>query len=433
MTWNDIEITGWGRARRSRAEVARPERRQPLASLSGEGPAIGMRRSYGDGMQNGGGRLIDMTRLDRLLEFDATTGHLRVEAGAQIGDLARIFAPQGWLPAVMPGTGFATIGGAIANDVHGKNHHTVGSFGQHVAAIRLIRNGKTRDVTPDKDPDLFRATVGGLGQTGIIAEAVLKLMPTKGDLMMVTERRVADWDEHVELLERSTAPYSVGWIDATATGDRLGRGILEEGETGTGLVPKRGAGRKVPFDAPHFALSSPVVRLFNAAYWRRVPASGRTVVKPISDFFFPLDRIRDWNRLYGKRGFHQFQCVVPPENVDRLRDMLAQIADAGIASPLSVLKRMGPGRGGMLSFPMEGFTLAVDFPNRPGAAALIEVLNGMTEAAGGRVYFAKDALLRPERVAGMYPELAAWRAEVARADPEGRMQTDLTRRLKLRG
>ena len=433
MSWNQIEVAGWGRALRSQSEVARPERAAALAALSSEGPAIGMRRSYGDAMQNGGGRLIDMSRLDRLLDFDAASGLLTVEAGAQIGDLARAFAPKGWLPAVMPGTGFATVGGAIANDVHGKNHHGAGSFGEHVTSITLIQHGQSRDITPERDPDLFRATVGGLGQTGIIARAVLRLLPTRGDLMMVTERRVADWDEHVGLLEASTASYSVGWLDATVRGASLGRGILEEGETGSGLVPRRGAGRKVPLDAPRFALSAPVVRLFNAAYWRRVPEGGRTVVKPISDFFFPLDRIRDWNRLYGKRGFHQFQCVVPPAQVDRLREMLERIAEAGIASPLAVLKRMGPGRGGMLSFPMEGYTLAVDFPNRRGAAALVEVLNGLAAEAGGRVYFAKDALLRPERVAAMYPELDHWREVVARADPEGRMQTDLTRRLRLRG
>lgn len=432
MSWNEIEVTGWGRVLRSRAEVARPERAAALAALGGQGPAIGMRRSYGDAMQNAGGRLVDMTRLDRFLSFDSAGGLLHVEAGAQIGDIVRAFAPRGWLPPVMPGTGFATVGGAIANDVHGKNHHGAGSFGEHVEALTLLRDGRPTEITPERQPDLFRATVGGLGQTGVIASAVLGLMPAKGDLMMVTERRVTDWDEHVALLESSRAPYSVGWIDATASGANLGRGILEEAETGTGLVPKRGAGRRVPFDAPAFSLSAPVVRLFNAAYWRRVPADGRTVVKPVSDFFFPLDRIRDWNRLYGARGFHQFQCVVPPAEVDRLRQMLERIAAAGIASPLSVLKRMGPGRAGMLSFPMEGYTLAVDFPNRPGAVRLIEELNGMAADAGGRVYLAKDSLLRPGRLGEMYPELDRWREVVTGVDPEGRMQTDLTRRLGLR-
>ena len=184
-------------------------------------------------------------------------------------------------------------------------------------------------------------------------------------------------------------------------------------------MPRRKPGKRVPFDAPGFALSAPVVRAFNAAYWRRVPATGRTVVKPITDFFFPLDRIRDWNRLYGRAGFHQFQCVVPDRRVEALRAMLERIAEAGIASPLAVLKRMGPGRAGMLSFPMQGYTLAVDFPNRGQAAPLIAELHAMTEAAEGRIYLAKDSLLGPARMARMYPELDAWRAVVAAGRPRG--------------
>ena len=431
MTWKTMMLSGWGRATTATSQVARPERAAALPGLSTEGPAIGMRRSYGDQALNQGGRVIDMTRLDRLLAFDAATGALTVEGGAMLGDIARVFAPRGWLPAVLPGTGFATVGGAIANDVHGKNHHNAGSFGQHVTAITLVRNGERHTITAE-DAEMWQATIAGMGQTGIIAEATLRLIPARGDLMMVTERRAEDWDAHVELLDRSTATYTVGWIDATATGDALGRGIVEEAETGSGLVPKRKAGKKVPFDAPGFALSGPVVRAFNAAYWRRVPASGRTVVKPITDFFFPLDRIRDWNRLYGRAGFHQFQCVVPLDRIDALRQMLERIAEAGIASPLAVLKRMGPGRAGMMSFPMDGYTLAVDFPNRGRAARLIEDLHGRTVAAGGRIYLAKDSLLAPSRVAEMYPELDRWRAVVAKADPDRHLETDLTRRLKLR-
>jgi decaprenylphospho-beta-D-ribofuranose 2-oxidase len=188
----------------------------------------------------------------------------------------------------------------------------------------------------------------------------------------------------------------------------------------------------VPFDAPNFALSAPVVRAFNTLYFRRVPASGRTVVKPIADFFFPLDRIHDWNRLYGRRGFHQFQCVVPLTAAPALRQMLESVASSGLASPLAVLKRMGPGRAGFLSFPMEGYTLAVDFPNRAEARALIARLEDMTVAARGRIYFAKDALARNTSVAAMYPELDLWRKQAAKADPEGRLITDLVRRLTLR-
>ena len=434
MLWKTAEYSGWGRALTAKGELARPERRRGLDEALAEGlvPAIGNRRSYGDAALNTGGRAIDMTRLDRMLSFDEATGILHVEAGARIGEIAAAFAPRGWLPPVMPGTGFATVGGCIGQDVHGKNHHGAGSFCQHVTEITLRQAAKTVTITPEKNVDLFRATAGGLGQTGIIVSAKVRLMPAKGDIMMVTERRVDGWEDFLSLLDSSTATYTVGWIDATATGRALGRGILEEGETGSGLVPKRVKFRKVPFNAPHFALSKPIVRAFNNAYFRRVPDHGRTVVKPISDFFFPLDKIHDWNKLYGKRGFHQFQCVVPVEQAPALRAMLGTIANSGLASPLAVLKRMGPGRAGYLSFPMEGYTLAVDFPNRAEARELIKRLEDMTIAAEGRLYFAKDSLARGSDIKAMYPEHGDWLKAVTKADPEGRLATDMIRRLKLR-
>lgn len=434
MLWKTAEYTGWGRALKAKGEIARPERLRNVADALEGGlvPAVGMRRSYGDAALNTDGRVIDMTRLDRMLSFDAATGILDAEAGVRIGDVATAFAAQGWLPPVMPGTGFATIGGCIAQDVHGKNHHGAGSFCQHVTSITLRQGSKTVELTPEKTPDLFRATAGGLGQTGIILSARIRLMPAKGDIMMVTERRVDGWDQFLSVLDTSTATYTVGWIDATARGRALGRGILEEGETGSGLVPQRDGSRKVPFNAPHFALSAPIVRAFNNAYFRRVPEFGRTVVKPISDFFFPLDKIHDWNKLYGKRGFHQFQCVVPVERAPALRAMLETIANSGLASPLAVLKRMGPGRAGYLSFPMEGYTLAVDFPNRAEARELIKRLEDQTIAAEGRLYFAKDSLARGSDIVGMYPEHGKWLKAVTKADPEGRLATDMIRRLKLR-
>ncbi len=434
MIWKSTTWSGWGRTLSATGELARPERQGALAALLAEGlvPAIGNRRSYGDASLNSGGRAIDMTRLDRMLDFDPDTGILEVEAGARIGEIAEAFAPRGWLPPVMPGTGLATVGGCIAQDVHGKNHHHAGSFCQHVVALTLLTAKGTREVSPEKTPALFRATAGGLGQTGVILSAHIRLMACKGDVMVVTERRAESWDEHIALLDASSATYTVGWIDATATGTSLGRGIVEEGETGAGLVPRRVKSRKIPFDAPAFALSAPVVRAFNQLYFRRVPATGRTVVKPIADFFFPLDKIHDWNRLYGKRGFHQFQCVVPLAGALALRQMLESIASSGLASPLAVLKRMGPGRAGYLSFPMEGYTLAVDFPNRDAARDLIRRLEGMTLAAGGRLYFAKDSLAQGADMGAMYPELDLWRKECAKADPEERLKTDLVRRLNLR-
>ena len=373
-----------------------------------------------------------MTRLDRIFSSTKPTACLHVEAGMRVGEIAEIYAPQGWLPPVMPGTGFATVGGCIANDVHGKNHHVAGSFGEHIAEITLVQNGKSRKLTPERNKDLFRATVGGLGQTGIIVSARIRLLPCKGDLMTVTERRAENFDEFLSLIDGSQATYTVGWVDATAKGPSLGRGVLEEGETGYGLVPGPKRAKKVPFNAPSFALSSPIVRLFNGAYFRRVPERGRTSVKPINDFFFPLDKIHNWNRLYGKRGFHQFQCVLPIAATDPLREMLEKIAHSGLGSPLAVIKRMGPGRAGYMSFPMEGYALAVDFPNRGEVAALVSRLEQMTADAGGRIYFAKDSLSGSERVRAMYPEHDKWLAAVKKADPKGALKTDLVRRLKLR-
>jgi len=434
MRWKKTEITGWGRAIRATMELARPERLSALTTTSSQtpAPAVGQLRSYGDAALNDAGRAIDMTRLDRMIGFDPDTGIVEVEAGVMIGDLAANFAAIGWIPPVMPGTGFATIGGCIANDVHGKNHHVVGSFGQHVCEITLVQGGKKKVVSLDKSADLFKATVGGLGQTGVIATAKIQMMPCKGDMMVLTERRIDGWDEFLSVLDGSKADYNVGWVDATAKGENFGRGILEEGEIASGVSPSAGKAREVPFNAPHWALSAPVVRLFNAAYFRRVPATGRTSVKPITAPFFPLDAIHNWNRLYGKRGFHQFQCVVPADQAPALRRMLEMITNSGLASPLAVLKRMGAGRAGYMSFPMDGYTLAVDFPNREGARSLIGELERITATAGGRIYFAKDALATPDLVRDMYPEHSKWEKAVNKSDPDGSLVTDLVRRLKLR-
>ncbi|WP_298257624.1 FAD-binding oxidoreductase [uncultured Litoreibacter sp.] len=434
MIWNKLTYTGWGRVRSATAQVARPERTSTLAATQAEqsAPAFGMCRSYGDSPLNDGGHAVDMTRMDRLRGFDPDSGVLEVEAGARIGDIARRFAPDGWLPAVMPGTGFATIGGCIAHDVHGKNHHVEGSFGQHVLEITLMNDGKLQKISPSKGAKLFRATIGGMGQTGVIVSAKIKLLPCKGDIITVTERRIENLDHFLEALDNSQSTYTVGWVDATAKGDALGRGILEEAETGYGLVPDAKTPKTVPFNAPKWALSNPIVRLFNSAYFRRVPEEGRTSVKPITEFFFPLDKLLAWNRLYGKRGFHQFQCVVPVAEAAVLRIMLDKIGREGLASPLAVLKRMGAGRAGLMSFPMEGYTLAVDFPNRGAAEALIAELEEITKNAGGRVYLAKDATLDASPIRSMYPDVAKFAKIAKEVDPDGHYETDQTRRLKIR-
>ncbi len=435
MLWKTTDYTGWGRVHRAAGDLARPERAAELARLieDSPGPAFGMRRSYNDSALNDTGRAIDMTRMTKIRAFDPETGVVEVEAGLQIGDLLRLFAPRGWIPAAMPGTGFATIGGAIAHDVHGKNHHVLGSFGQHVLSVTLLQPGGRQVVaSPSRNKALFRATIGGIGQTGVIVSARLQLLRTPGPAMRVQESRIDSFDEFIARLDASSQTYTVGWIDGTARGAGLGRGILEEAElTDAAVQPARG-GLPVPVDLPSFALSPPTVKLFNAAYWRKVPGRGRNSVKPIARHLFPLDKLHNWNRLYGKRGFHQFQCVVPPASVGVLREILEKIAASGLASPLSVLKRMGDGRAGMLSFPMAGYTLAIDFPARQQAETLIAELEAMTLEAGGRLYLGKDALAPGEMIKAMYPEWEAWRAEADKADPEGQLITDMVRRLALR-
>lgn len=436
MLWKETDYAGWGRVHKAHGEVARPERGATLARLmeTAPAPAFGMLRSYNDSPLNDGGRAIDMTRMDKILAFDPETGVLDVEAGVQLGELIRLFAPRGWVPAVVPGTGFPTVGGAIAHDIHGKNHHVLGSFGQHVLSVTLLQpGGKRVTASPARNKALFRATMGGIGQTGVILSAKMQMIPTPGPSMRVKSTRVENFDAFLALLDASAFRYNVGWIDGTSQGAALGRGILEEAELTDGPPAGRGLPPvTVPVNLPSFALSAPTVKIFNAAYWRKVPSEGALHVMPIAQHVFPLDKLYDWYRLYGKRGFHQFQCVVPIAQAAVLKDMVARIARSGLASPLAVIKRMGPGRAGMLSFPMEGYTLAIDFPARHKAERLIGDLEAMTVEAGGRLYLGKDALATGETIKAMYPEWEAWAAEAAKADPEGVLITDMVRRLNLR-
>lgn len=438
MRWKETDYSGWGRAIVSRGRIARPEKLRDLMQVMAESPApaCGNRRSYGDAAQNHGGSAIDMTRMDRFLGFDADTGVLEAEAGVTISDILRTFAPKGWFPAVLPGTGFATLGGCIANDVHGKNHHVDGGFGAHVESIELLKpDGSRSRVGPARNKALFHATLGGLGQTGVILSARIRMARCGSTAMRVRERRIDALGEFIEAFEASDARYSVGWIDATATGDRLGRGILEEAEvsyTPVATPSKRPA--SVPFDAPSILLSPMVVRLFNQAYLNRVPASGREMLRPMQAFFFPLDRLHDWNRLYGKTGFHQFQCVVPPAEAEPvLRRMLTLISASGQASPLAVIKRLGPQGDGLLSFPREGFTLAADIRNRGGVGDLFRQLEQLCHAAGGRLYAAKDSLGSPDVFGASYSSLPEFRKIADQVDPGRELETDLVRRLGIRG
>ena len=440
--WAELELSGWGRVAHSRSHVARPERAgdwrgildDPIAQAHGL-LVRGAGRSYGDLAQNGGGAVALTERLDRVLSFDDNTGVLVAEAGVTLGDLLRLLLPRGWRPAVLPGTGLATLGGAVANDVHGKNHHGAGSFGHHLLSIDLrLPDGRPLTVTPEQDPDLFRATVGGLGLTGIIERVAMRAVRAPSNAVVLEKRRIEDLDGFLSGFKSAHAEHVVGWIDALARGRRLGRGVLECADASPASLPARPArARRWPLEGPPGLLSPLAVRAFNACYWRRVPSGGIRTTVPIDRFLFPLDALHEWNRMYGRRGFHQFQCVLPIESGPRgLRLLLERISSTGHASFLAVLKAMGPEGRGMMSFPMPGLTLALDFPNAPGAAEFIAQLERITLDHGGRVYLAKDALLSPAALPRMYPQLPRFEQVLMEVDPQQRMRSELARRLGIR-
>lgn len=439
MLWNELEYSGWGRAKTCTASMARPERHAALSQIVADCEhvlPVGNLRSYGDAALARHGTALRTVRLDRLIDFDAETGTLEAEPGLTVGEILRLFAPRGWMPAVLPGTGATTLGGAIANDVHGKNHHAAGSFGQHVKSLTLMTaDGKARTISDTREKALFRATIGGVGQTGLISSATIQLAPCPSTALAVSERRIPDLDAFLDSFDAATDTFQVGWIDANARGAALGRGIFEAAEfdlSASRPLPAKPA-KPMPPVPGSLAVNALTVRAFNALYWRRVPEAGRTVTRALDKFFFPLDAISDWNKVYGKRGFHQFQCVLPTDTAEAgLHALLTAISAARLASPLAVLKRLGEGRAGNLSFPMEGYTLAVDLPHRPAVVGLLAELTGIVQNSGGRIYLAKDDTMTRAQFDAMYPEADTYRQVVADADPEAKFASAMAARLGLR-
>lgn len=394
--------------------------------------AHGCGRSYGDSCLNNRGTLLVTTQLNRFLAFDREAGLLRCEAGVTLDEMLRLIVPQGWFLPVTPGTRFVTLGGAIANDVHGKNHHRVGSFGRFVRRLELRRSDGRRILcAPQENADWFRATVGGLGLTGVILWAEIALKPIMTPFMRVETRKFQHLDAFFELAAASERDYeyTVAWVDCLARGRRLGRGVFARAnhapaQDARPRLPRAGHVR-LPFDLPTGALNGATVRLFNAAYFARARTGRR--LQHYDAFFYPLDGVREWNRLYGRRGFVQYQCVVPDHDQGRaIRALLDRIAASGQASFLSVLKTFGnlPSPG-LLSFPRPGVTLALDFPFRGEATlALLERLDAITREAGGAVYPAKDARMSAASFQAFFPE---WRRFLRYVDP--RFSSDLWHRV----
>ena len=381
-------------------------------AASGHGLAFGMGRSYGDECLNPGGVLWNSRGLQRFIAFDPSSGHLHCEAGVLLRDIQDVFVPQGWMLPVTPGTQMITVGGAIANDVHGKNHHAVGSFGDHVLGITLVRtDGEQIECGPDLHADWFAATVGGMGLTGVIARAELRLQRVPGPWIATESIPFDSPDAFFALADASEAAwtYTVSWIDCV--GRSSGRGIFMRGNPVDGerrpLPVARP--RRMPFVPPISLVNKLSLRPFNFAYYHLQKWKPRQAVSHYRSFFYPLDNLLEWNRMYGPGGFYQYQSVVPRESGrDATRAMLKAIASAGEGSFLAVLKTFGDRAPlGMLSFPRPGVTLALDFPNKgPATGRLFDRLNAIVREASGRIYAAKDACMPRDLFESGYPRLA---------------------------
>ncbi|GAA1356364.1 FAD-binding oxidoreductase [Streptomyces beijiangensis] len=448
-TTSVTSVTGWGRTAPTTSLLVRPRTYEEAATAVREcgergGIARGLGRAYGDAAQNAGGAVLDMTGLDRIRGIDAVAGVVVCDAGVSLHRLMEVLLPLGWFVPVTPGTRYVTVGGAIGADIHGKNHHVSGSFSRHVQSMDvLIADGTVQTALPGSD--LFDATAGGMGLTGVILSATVELHPVETSLMSVDTERATDLDD---LMSRLTATddryrYSVAWIDLLARGAATGRAVLTRGDHAPlDALPVRARREPLAFRpgrlpaAPAFfpegLLGRTSVSLFNELWYRRAPKSRTGELQKMSTFFHPLDGVPHWNRVYGRGGFVQYQFVVGYGQEETLRRIVSRISRRGCPSFLAVLKRFGEGDPGWLSFPMPGWTLALDIPaNLTGLGAFLDELDEEVTGAGGRVYLAKDSRLRPESLAGMYPKLPAFRALRAELDPTSVFTSDLSRRLSL--
>lgn len=389
-------------------EVA-PAVRQ-LTKLHGTTLAYGNGRSYGDSCLADSGYVLAMQSLDRFLQVNWQTGVVVAEAGVTLSQILALAIPNGWFLAVTPGTQYVTLGGAIANDVHGKNHHVRGTFSQHVSQFGLLREQQLLTCSAEQNAALYKATIGGLGLTGIITWAQLQLVPITSSQIDSTVERFGNLDDFFALSSEldHQHEYSVAWVDCLAKGEQAGRGVFITGDHAKYGTLEPGSAKKlnVPLTPPISLINNLSLRGFNEAYWRRHSVSRTRVRSNHEPFFYPLDKILNWNRIYGRRGFQQYQCVIPNNNAAiAMSELLKATAQSGQGSFLAVLKRCGAATSpGLLSFPMPGTSLALDFPNKPSLAALFERLDSIVRNAQGRLYPAKDAHMSGIDFRTAYPQ-----------------------------
>ena len=444
-------LTGWGRTSPSSARVAEVSQNNVAGLLKDphhRGVLIrGLGRSYGDAAQKAGGTVLTLEGSAEEAVLDRSAATLTAGAGVSLHDLLKVIVPQGFFVPVTPGTRFVTVGGAVASDIHGKNHHVEGSFGNHIRRLTLmLADGTIHEIGPDQNPTLFWATVGGMGLTGVILEATFSLIPIETSLCTVNTIRCRNIDVLIEEVSHGDDDhrYSVAWADLLATGSRLGRSVLWRGDhTKLAELSNKEAADALKYEPKHLATVPPVVptfgfvnklssTLFNELWFRKEPRQKNGGHKSIPAYFHPLDAIGSWNRLYGDGGFLQYQFALPFGREDELRQIVEKIAVSKTASPLVVLKRFGDANPAPLSFPMPGWTLTVDIPTRAeGLGQLLHSLDEVVMQSGGRHYLAKDAHTTPTAIRRGYPRLDEWRQIQRSVDPGQLWQSDLARRLEL--
>jgi decaprenylphospho-beta-D-ribofuranose 2-oxidase len=441
-------LAGWGRTAPTAALVERPIDRDELLAAFVDAPergvlARGLGRSYGDAACNAGGRVVDTTELTGI-ELDRESGVCTASAGVSIDALIRALVPRGFFVPVTPGTRYVTVGGAVAADIHGKNHHAVGSWFDHVLSLRLLLpSGDLVELSRDVRPELFWATAGGLGLTGIVVDCTFRCPRIATSRLRVETIRTRDLDQTLDLMRHEASRYSVAWIDYLPRGSAMGRSVLNRGDFAeVDDLPRAERPTPLTYDGNVLAVVPPVVpnglmnyatiRAFNEVWYRKAPAHKVDELQSIAAFFHPLDMIGEWNRAYGTQGFVQWQIAVPFAAEETLVTVVRRLSQARLPSFVNVLKTFGPGNDGPLSFPMGGWTLAVDIPTAtPDLPRALDELDDEVAAAGGRVYLAKDARMRAELLPAMYPRLDEWRAVREQVDPGRTIRSDLARRLNL--
>lgn len=431
------QLSGWGRV----PEPGRELVGEDLPALTrGAALSRGLGRSYGDSSLPAapGDKVVNTRLANRILAFDEQTGVLHAEAGVTLVELNRTLLPRGWFTPVTPGTKFVTLGGMVASDVHGKNHHRDGCFGEHVLGLRLrLASDDVVDVSPTQDPDLFYGTIGGMGLLGHILEVKVQFKRVPSPWIWMETERVPDIGSYLTALDRAASewPMTMGWIDCLAQGRSLGRGVSMVGRWAT---PEEARGKALPkvltatmpFELPNWALNRATGTLFNQFIYHSYPRSPHARVVPPDPFFYPLDAILEWNRAYGPRGFTQYQCVLPrAAGAEAVREFMQRLAALGCASPLCVIKDCGPEGKGTLSFPLEGTSIAVDIAVSPDIQRYVDALNEFVIAAQGRIYLSKDRFTRPEHFRAMEPRLPAFFAARDKWDPERRLRSAQSRRL----